>query len=125
MSDFPGADNVAHVRVERALGGCVLHEFYEDGTGGKGESFSIYDASRGVWHQTWVTNHGTLLTIEGNPHHGEMLLSGVQRVEGGGRKQVRGVWRPVTGGVRETAVTSLDGGKTWKAWFDLLFRRRV
>jgi hypothetical protein len=23
---------------------------------------------------------------------------------------------------RETAVTSLDGGKTWQSWFDLEFR---
>jgi ketosteroid isomerase-like protein len=26
--------------------------------------------------------------------------------------------------VRETTVTSTDGGKTWKPWFDLIFRAR-
>jgi hypothetical protein len=28
------------------------------------------------------------------------------------------------GVVRETAVTSTDGGKTWQQWFDLVFRQR-
>jgi hypothetical protein len=28
----------------------------------------------------------------------------------------------MTGGVRETAVTSTDGGTTWQPWFDLVFR---
>lgn len=53
---------------------------------------------------------------------GAMILSGVEYVAGGSKKQVRGFWRPVKGGVRETAVTSRDGGKTWKPWFDLMFR---
>ena len=33
----------------------------------------------------------------------------------------KGVWKPVDGGVRETAATFADGGKTWKPWFDLAF----
>ncbi len=56
----------AHVRVERILGGCVLHEQYDGLDGHRGESFSIYDSSRKVWQQTWVTNRGELLVIEGN-----------------------------------------------------------
>ncbi len=35
---------------------------------------------------------------------------------------VRGTWHPVNGGVREIGVTSTDAGKTWKPWFDLVFR---
>jgi hypothetical protein len=31
----------------------------------KGQSFTIYDVARDVWHQTWVTNRGELLEIEG------------------------------------------------------------
>lgn len=112
----------AHVRVTSILGGCVLHEEYEDPTGAKGESFSIYDATRKVWHQTWVTNHGRLLTIEGHFTGGEMVLEGADLTSDGRERHVRGVWKPETGGVRETAVTSLDGGKRWQPWFDLMFR---
>jgi ketosteroid isomerase-like protein len=101
--------------------GCVLRETYEDTNGLKGESFSLYDASRMVWHQSWVTNRGQLLTIEGRFQAGEMVLNGVDHAAGR-ETLVRGTWKPENGDVRETAVTSADGGKTWKPWFDLVFR---
>lgn len=113
---------VARLRVNIILDGCVLLEDYRDKDGSGGESFTIYDASRKIWHQTWVTNRDKLLVIEGNIHNGEMVLSGVDHLAGGKSQRVRGIWKPVKGGVRETAVTSIDGGKTWKPWFDLLFR---
>jgi ketosteroid isomerase-like protein len=119
-----GVTKAAHVRVERALGGCALRELYEDGTGMKGESLSGYDASRKVWHQTWVTNRGQLLMIEGKMQGDAMVLSGTYRDANGKRAVARGTWKRVPDGVRETAVTSADGGKTWKPWFDLLFRKR-
>lgn len=93
------------------MDGCVLHEDYEATDGHKGESFSIYDASRQIWHQTWVTNAGKLLMIEGSSRNGEMALSGVDHMLDGKQRLVRGVWKHVREGVRETAITSYDGGK--------------
>jgi hypothetical protein len=116
---------VARARVDRILDGCALHEDYEGTNGSKGESFSIYDASRKVWHQSWVSNRGALVVIEGNIQAGAMVLRGADHTPGGGEKQVRGTWKPVNGGVRETAVTSADGGKTWTLWFDLMFRSQT
>jgi hypothetical protein len=114
----------AHAKVSRILGGCVLLEEYEDTSGSQGKSFSIYDSSRRVWHQTWVTNRGQLLWIEGHYANQEMVLTGVEQANGGLQKQVRGTWMQVPDGVRETAVTSVDGGKHWDLWFDLMFRPR-
>jgi hypothetical protein len=122
VSDADGTPNVARVRVERVLDGCALKEDYEDPTGLRGQSLSTYDASRGVWHQTWVTNRGQLLMIEGKMRDGALVLSGSYRAATGEETNVRGTWTAVNGGVREAAVTSTDGGKTWKPWFDLLFR---
>src|SRR5262249_42978271 len=120
------ADNpskpVARTRIDRILGGCVLREDYQDTNGMKGQSFSIYDATRNVWHQSWVTNRGRLLVIEGEMQDEAMILSGADRAADGKDRQIRGEWKPVAGGVRETAVTSLDGGKTWTPWFDIVFR---
>jgi len=113
---------VARTRVDRILDGCVLLEDYQGANGSHGESFSIYDASRKVWHQSWVTNRGKLLVIEGGVEAGAMVLSGADRQADGKRRLVRGTWKPLSGGVRETAVTSIDGGKTWQPWFDLIFR---
>jgi hypothetical protein len=112
---------VARTQVDLILDGCVLRENYVGTDGHKGQSFSIYDASRKVWHQSWVTNRGELLVIEGKFEAGEVVLSGVDYTAGA-EHLVRGSWKPVSGGVRETAVTSSDGGKTWKPWFDLMFR---
>jgi len=113
---------VARTRVDRILDGCVLLEDYMASNGSHGESFSIYDASRNVWHQSWVTNRGRLLVIEGGSKAGAMILSGTDRQEDGSERRIRGVWKPVSGGVRETAFTSTDGGKNWNLWFDLVFR---
>jgi ketosteroid isomerase-like protein len=114
--------SVARARVDPILDGCVLREDYQGTNGSHGESFTIYDASRKVWHQSWVTNRGALLVIEGKMQDGEMVLSGVDRTADGKQRHVRGTWKPVPGGVNEVAVTSIDGGKTWQPWFDLMFR---
>jgi hypothetical protein len=113
---------VAHNEVSRILDGCVLLEDYRGTNGSHGESFSIYDASRKVWHQSWVTNRGKLLVIEGGLQDGAMVLTGADRDAAGNQQLVRGAWKPVTGGVRETAFTSTDNGKTWKLWFDIVFK---
>jgi hypothetical protein len=113
---------VARAQVDRILDGCALHEDYQGTNGAKGESFSMYDASRKVWHQSWVSNRGQLVVIEGSNQASAMVLSGADHSPSGGEKQVRGTWKPVDEGVRETAVTSTDGGKTWTLWFDLMFR---
>ena len=113
---------VAHARIDPILDGCVLREDYQGTDGHKGQSFTIYDAARRVWHQSWVTNRGELLEIEGKIENGEIILSGEDRAAG---SLVRGTWKPQKGDVRETAVTSTDGGNTWKPWFDLVFRRKA
>jgi len=113
--------SVARVRVTNLLDGCVVHEDYQDTNGLKGQSFNIYDASRKTWHQSWVTNRGQLLALEGSFKAGEMVLTGVE-VAGEKRKLARGTWTPVKGGVREIGVKSADDGKTWQPWFDLMFK---
>jgi hypothetical protein len=110
---------VARARVDLILDGCVLREDYQGEDGHKGQSFTIFDGSRKIWHQSWVTNRGELLLIEGRIDHGTMVLSGEDRAKG---VLVRGAWKPEKGTVRETAATSTDGGKTWTPWFDLVFR---
>jgi hypothetical protein len=113
---------VARARVDPLLDRCVVLERYDGANGVKGQSFSIYDSSRHVWHQTWVTDRGQLLVIEGKMQGEEMVLSGVDYPAPGQRREVRGTWKPAQNGVRETAVRSTDGGKTWNLWFDLMFR---
>jgi hypothetical protein len=88
---------VARNHVTRILDGCVLLEVYEGTNGLIGQSFSIYDASRNVWHQSWVTNRGELLTIEGGIRASDMVLSGADRTKEGAPKRARKGWSAAPG----------------------------
>ena len=64
---------VARNTVKVILDGCVLHEDYRQDDGLHGESYSLYDAARKVWHQSWVTNHGDLLLLDGGMQGNRMV----------------------------------------------------
>ena len=113
-------------RIESTLGGCVLHETYATPTGYEGESFSIYDAGRGVWHQSWVDNGGLLLRIEGGVRDGAMVLEGTTTGPDGAETLNRVTWSRLDDGgdrVRQHWETSTDGGATWTTAFDGEYRR--
>ena len=113
---------VARNTVKVILNGCVVHEDYRQHDGLHGESYSLYDAARNVWHQSWVTNRGELLLLDGGMQGDRMVFKGVERKVGKPDALVRAVWYRQGDGVRETAERSLDGGKTWKTEFDILFK---
>ena len=48
-------------RIELEYADCVVHERYDTQRGYRGESLTVYDASRQAWHQTWVDTSGLLL----------------------------------------------------------------
>jgi hypothetical protein len=111
----------ARVRVTRMLDGCAIREEYQDERGLVGESLSTFDRSRLRWHQSWVTNRGQLLLLEGEFRTGAMVLAGAD-LEAGPAGLARGTWTATPDGVREVGVTSPDGGQSWRPWLDLTFR---
>jgi len=113
---------VARNRVTRILNGCVLRELYEQKNGMVGESYSLWDAARGVWHQSWVTNRGTLLLLDGQLNGDRLVLTGPDKVPDGRPALIRGIWWAEGRDVREKADRSTDGGKTWTPLFDIVFR---
>ena len=119
-SDALNKPSVARNHVDVILDGCALREVYEQADGLVGQSFTIYDADRHLWHQSWVTNHGQLLVLEGTQQGRRIVLEGVDH--GSKDALVRVSWEPQTNGVREIATRSLDAGKSWQPLFDILFR---
>lgn len=115
--------SVARNQVTSILGGCVLHEVYTRTDGYTGESFTIYDNARKRWHQSWVSNEGEWLVVEGVRQGKQIVLTG-STTDDKGETLHRVSWEHVSDGVRETATQSRDGGKTWQADFDIVFRRR-
>ena len=108
-----GANRIAPVY------GCVLHESWKAGAF-EGQSFNRYDASRGVWHQTWVDTGGNLLLIEGGLRGAAMVMSDATLP---GKRDPQAVneisWTPnADGSVRQLWRATRDGGKTWNVVFD-------
>jgi ketosteroid isomerase-like protein len=117
-----GSTREARATVTRIQNDCGLREQYDGADGSSGESMSMYDPSTGEWQQTWLSNRGQVVFIQGTLQGQAMILSGTDH-HAGSKRLVRGVWKPESAGVRETAETSADGGKTWTPWFDLSFRK--
>ena len=114
-------------RITRIHGGCALLEEWR-GTGDvTGTSLNTYDKDRGVWHQTWVDNGGTLLTLEGGFADGVMTLRGRSVEPGPPQKSMlqRIRWTPQQDGrVRQLWETSSDEGTTWSLAFDGWYSRK-
>ena len=123
-ADAPSGASIARARVKPIAQGCAIHELYEQNDGLIGDSILSYDAVRKQWQQTWVTNRGALMVLWGNFKNGELVLEGDVHLRSGKSVRQRIAWKAEANGVRESAVMSKDGGKTWTAAFDVLFRKR-
>jgi hypothetical protein len=118
---------VGRDHIEKDYGGCVLQEHWTSVDGGTGGSVSIYDASRKLWHQTWVDSTGTLVVLEGGLKDGRMVMSGEMVNSAGKHELDRMSWTPPQPGgdgkIRQLWETSTDGGKTWKTIFDVYYSK--
>ena len=112
--------------VRPILEWCVLEELWTGTDGGTGRSFSLYDLSRKVWNQTWVSSHGTLLPIEGRLVGNAMVLTGNHVQPDGTIALHRTVWTPLSNGnVRQIWDYTTDGAATWTVnYYGLLKRHR-
>lgn len=113
---------VGRGQVTPMLDGCVLREVYRQNDGLQGESYNLWDAKRGLWHQSWVTNRGDLLLLDGMFEDGRMTLIARETKSDGTASLLRGVWWAEGASVRERADRSTDAGKTWTMVFDMVFR---
>ena len=112
--------------IRSRMGGCVLHEHYLTPRGYEGDSFNLFDAARGVWHQSWVDVGGTLLQLDGGLEGDAMVLSGETVDAQGNATLQRITWNQVDGDpdrVRQHWEASTDGGATWTTAFDGLYTR--
>ncbi|HEY5852051.1 MAG TPA: hypothetical protein VIT62_14955 [Lysobacter sp.] len=107
-------------RIEKEYGGCVLHEHYSTPKGYQGESLSTYDASRKVWHQTWVDNAGLLLLLDGQLVGGRMVLEGASAAT-----RHRITWTPNPDGSVRQFWESTDASGRWTVAFDGLYKKKT
>ena len=123
-TEKPSGPPIARARVEPIAQGCAIRELYEQFDGLVGDSILSYDPVRKQWQQTWVTNRGSIMVLWGNFKDGALILEGESHLRDGKSVMQRITWQAQDNGVRESAVLSKDGGKTWTAAFDVLFLKR-
>jgi len=122
---LPDGSRAGVNRIEPILNGCVLRESWDGAGGGHGSSYNAYDAARGLWHQTWVDDHGAVLVLEGKFADGRMTLEGMNVDNAGHPQRQRITWQETAPGrVRQLWETSKDGGATWTTSFDGRYVKR-
>lgn len=105
--------------------GCVLQEHWKGSKGGTGSSFNVYDGAAKRWHQTWVDNGGTLLSLNGGLVEGRMVLEGQRQGPKGEPVVNRISWEKLADGrVRQLWTISSDAGKTWSTAFDGVYAKQ-
>ena len=120
-----GSDTlIAHSLIERLYGGCAIRENWMPLKGAGGGSLSAFVPDEG-WQQTWIDASGARVEFKGDAGPDRMVLTGWwPGVLGAGKgATVRMTYTREPGGaVRQEGDTSVDGGKTWQASFDFLYR---
>ncbi|WP_394777447.1 hypothetical protein [Undibacterium sp.] len=113
--------------VQSFADGCALLENWS-GTGGfTGKSINIYDITDKKWHQSWVDNSGSRLSLEGGYVDGKMVLwtDAPNPNKAGAVLRQQITWSKNTdGSVRQLWQTSEDAGNTWSTAFDGKYVRR-
>ena len=115
--------------IQRAHHGCVVIENWDDGIGGTGQSFNLYDRVSQQWHQTWVDSSGGLHKYWGALKDGNMVLVGevplppTARVQG--RRTLRVTFIPMGPDKMRQFSESLNSDGTWSANYDLTYTRRA
>jgi len=109
------------VQIEKT---CALQEWWHGTDGLTGTSFSVFDKSRKVWNQTWVSSGGTLLPIEGRLIGKSIVLWGNHVGANGIPELHRTIWTPKDdGGILQVWDKTLDGGQTWEIIYEGHLRR--
>lgn len=116
----------ASSKISSQQAGCAILEEYTAG-GFTGFSISFYDNVTKRWHQSWMSNSGAAVYLEGGlDENGAMVMSD----EGMTRHEVTGnigrtTWTPnPDGSVRQHWQQSTDGGETWTTVFDGTYTRK-
>ncbi len=115
-------------RIELILDSCIILENWT-GSGGTytGKSFNTYNAYTRQWQQTWVDNSsGTTEYLRGTAEKDRIIFYADNVSDFSGKNFMRRLtfYNLGVDKVRQFGERSDDGGKTYKAEFDLEYRRK-
>jgi hypothetical protein len=114
--------------ITKIMDGCTLHEnFFDPVLNYKGESWSVYNPTKGMWQQTWVDNGGAYIALTGKFENGEMTLSTQpQKLPDGKEQTARMVFYNITPKSFDWRwESSTDNGATWKTNWLIHYKRKM
>lgn len=109
------------------MNGCLIHEHFHDPSNGyAGESWSMYNAAKKRWQQTWVDNQGAYITLEGTFLDGRMILYTEPALQPDGtKKQNRMMFYNIAPDQFDWDWDlTTDGGKTWQNKWRIHYTRK-
>jgi hypothetical protein len=128
---FSGDQKVGTNVIAKILDGCAVSESWTDSQGNEGKSLFYFNPREATWKQVWVTERATALWGTKEKTLVERFDGGAVRFQGellttdGSRILDRTTLTPLEdGSVRQLIEWSKDGGETWSAGFDAVYRRR-
>ncbi len=114
-------DGIAHNDVIRKWDGKAIEENFSNGAY-KGQSWSVFNPTTKVWHQTWIDNGGAYLLFEGGKEGDKFVLN---LKNGGPKVQMRMVFSNIQ---KDSFVwdweQSSDEGKSWLLMWELKYKRK-
>lgn len=113
-SDASGTVSKGKNRILKILDGKVIQENFEDETGFKGTSISVFNPAQKKWHQAWADNQGGYFDFDGE-------ISGDKKIFKTKLREVNGkkiIQRMVFYDITPQSFTwdwekTENGGKTW------------
>jgi hypothetical protein len=111
--------------ITKILNGCVVLESWTT-PNYSGQSYNIFDRTRGKWYQRWVDNFGGFHEYAGGLKDGNMTYEGDMPAPGAPNTRVRTrltFFKLADGGVRQFSEVTRDDGATWQVNYDLIYSR--
>ena len=111
-------------KIVKILDGKVIQENFEDETGFKGTSISVFNPAQKKWHQAWADNQGGYFDFEGE-QAGDKKMFKTKIRETNGKKYVQ---RMVFYDIKPQSITwdwekSEDGGITWSLQWRIYYKK--
>lgn len=125
VSEASDDSPVGSSKIEIVMDSCGIKESFDAPQKGAadyiGASYSSYDRKDGKWHQMYIDNTGSVGLYTGGLDGADMVMTCPAK---GGATQKMIYRRQADGSVRQIGTLSADGGKTWQAGYDYVYRRK-
>jgi len=120
------AVKIGDSKIEAVSGGHALLEHWSSTRAPQtGKSLSSYNRTTQQWQQYYVGSFGRTTEYKGALVDGKIVMTAEVTLPNGTKTLNRGIWTPnADGSVRQQFESSNDGGQTWQAGFDGLYKRK-